>query len=196
MFRSHIDKRRAVGFVSFKPLERGLHPLISQSRNFFEMVVSCKNDSLMVSPTRLSGRWKKNGKLSDDTNVLYEYASLPWLLRKGERFLRYLEIESNETQFRRTINAGGFLNVSEIYPWDGSATKLKRRDMRGGTMEGWVEQTPAGARTMVAWTDPHGLSMEDRFCLSDDGNQLTIYTTARRPSHDDHVTIKQVFTKL
>ena len=161
------------------------------------MVTSIGAPAVVAVPTeRLSGRWKKNNKLSEDTNRLYEYAALPWFLRKGERFLRYREIETNDTQFRRTINAGGFLNVSEVYPWDGSSAKLKRRDMRGGTMEGRVEQTATGARTLVSWNDPHGLSMEDSFCLSEDGDQLTIYTTAKRPTRDDHVTIKQVFTKL
>lgn len=182
--------------VSFKPLDKGFSPLVAQSKRLFGMVATVKSDTVAVSPAKLSGRWRKNAKLSDDTNKLYEYAALPWFLRKGERFLRYLEIESNESQFRRTINAGGFLNVSEIYPWDGSAAKLKRRDMRGGTMEGRVEQIPEGARTLVSWMDPHGLSMEDSFCLSDNGDQLTIYTTAKRPCRDDQVTIKQVFTKI
>ena len=151
---------------------------------------------VVVSPERLSGRWRKNAKLSDDTNTLYEYARLPWVLRKGERFLRYLEIQSDASQFRRTINAGGFLNISEVYPWDGSSTRLKRRDMRGGQMQGRVEQTPTGARTIVSWSDPHSLSMEDDFCLSDDGQQLTIYTTAKRPSGHDYIMIKQIFTKI
>ena len=212
--RSQFDKGRAVRycdaslgrlrtrdlfcrFVGFNPLDHGFRSLLSQSKNLWTMVVSLPpNTEVVVSPERLSGRWRKNAKLSDDTNTLYEYACLPWMLRKGERFLRYLEIQSDASQFRRTINAGGFLNVSEVYPWDGSSTRLKRRDMRGGKMQGHVEQTPTGAKTTVSWSDPHSLSMEDDFCLSEDGQQLTIYTTAKRPNGHDHVMIKQIFTKI
>lgn len=146
--------------------------------------------------SNLSGRWKKNGKLSDDTHPLYDFVSLPWYLRKGERFLRYLEIEINEKQFRRTFNAGGFLNVSEIYPFDGKLTQLRRRDMRRGTMEGRMESTPDGAKTLVSWTEPNSLSMEDSFHLSEDGSQLIVYTTARRLESNRQITIKQVFNKM
>jgi len=68
--------------------------------------------------------------MTDDTRVLYEFVKLPSVLRKHERFFRYLELEKNDTEFRTTVNAGGFLNVFELYPLNGDITQLKHSNMR------------------------------------------------------------------
>jgi len=152
-------------------------------------------ENVITSDTHLNGKWIKNSKMSDDTRALYEFVKLPWVLRKGERFFRYLELEKNDTEFRRTVNAGGFLNVSEVYPLNGDTTQLKRRDLRSGKMDGKVERSPEGLRTVVTWDEPHGLSMRETFCLSKDANELTVFTTAVRPNGGESLQIKQVFKR-
>jgi hypothetical protein len=192
-----FHKQAALGFVGYRPLDQGLRPLLSQSKRLMTVLtaaVSC--DNAVVSDVQLTGKWKKNAQMSDDTNTLYDFVNLPWLLRKGERFFRYLELERGETEFRRTINAGGFLNVSETYCMKGELRKLKRRDLRSGMMDGKVERTPEGLKTTVSWTDPHGVSIEEIFCLSDDANELTVHTTAIRPVGGKTLKLKQVFSRM
>ncbi|GMH33745.1 hypothetical protein BSKO_01579 [Bryopsis sp. KO-2023] len=144
----------------------------------------------------LNGRWKKSHSRSDNMDELYEVAQLPWVLRKGERFLKYLELEHTDGHFRRTFNAGGFLNISEVYPMSGVPQRLTRRDQRRGVMEGRLKKTPAGIVTEVSWGDPHGLDMSDVFELSEDGQSLTVHTTAKRKDGSGEVTVKNVFTRF
>lgn len=148
-------------FVSYRPLDHGLRPLFSQSKRLMTAIASSLSyENVVTSDIHLNGKWIKNSKMSDDTNALYEFVNLPWLLRKGERFFRYLELEKSDTQFTRTVNAGGFLNVSEVYPLNGAVKKLKRRDLRSGTMDGKVERSPEGLRTVVTWDEPYGYPRE------------------------------------
>jgi len=157
---------------------------------------SLSYENVVTSDIQLNGKWTKNSKMSDDTKALYDFVNLPWLLRKGERFFRYLELEKSGTEFRRTVNAGGFLNVSEVYSLNGAVKKLKRRDLRSGTMDGRIETSPEGLRTVVTWDEPYGLSMRETFCLSEDANELTVFTTAVRPKGGESLHIKQVFERM
>eukprot|EP00210_Caulerpa_lentillifera_P000992 g955.t1 len=192
-----FHKRAAIGFVSYRPLDRGFKPIFTQSKRLMTAIASSLSyDDVVTSDIQLNGKWIKNAKLSDDTHALYEFVNLPWLLRKGERFFRYLELEKSDTEFRRTVNAGGFLNVSEVYPMNGDVKKLKRRDLRTGTMDGKVERLPEGLKTVVTWDEPYGLSMQETFCLSEDANQLTVYTKAIRPTTGKSLDMKQVFKRM
>lgn len=177
-------------------LQSSLQPIVADTST-----VPCLSElkvSLLNNPTKknVSGKWKKNWQRSDLMDELYDVACLPWYLRKGEMFLKYLELEDTEQHFRRTFNAGGFLNVSEVYPKSGSVQCLPRRDQRSGVMEGHVTTTTEGPCTRVSWGAPHGLEMVDIFSVSEDGMTLTVSTTASRADGSRSITCKNIFNRV
>ena len=55
-----------------------------------------------------------------------------------------MQIEDTDQYFQAKLKAGGVLDITERYSWDGARSKFKRRDKRSGPQEGLVQLTSEG----------------------------------------------------
>ena len=65
-----------------------------------------------------------------------------------------LQIEDTEHYFQAKLKAGGILDITERYTWDGARSKHKRRDKRSGPQEGLVELTDEGPSVLYVPVEP------------------------------------------
>ncbi|GFR45809.1 hypothetical protein Agub_g7265 [Astrephomene gubernaculifera] len=144
----------------------------------------------------LSGTWVKDRERSGSMEAALDMVHLNGLVRQAVKLVRGVRIEhDSETFIFAVFSVVSWFKVKEVYPLSGEPRRHRRRDLRRGGAQGWVEPLGPSLQIQQRWSDPWGGRGTDYFRLvSEDelhiesvlqvGGQTAKYVTVYNKKHD------------
>ncbi|PNW86962.1 hypothetical protein CHLRE_02g103150v5 [Chlamydomonas reinhardtii] len=114
----------------------------------------------------LSGTWFKDKRRSESMEAAMNMMHLNGIVRQAVKLVRGVRIDLTPEQFTFTVFSYiGWFKVKEVYPMSGEVRQFKRRDLRRGKAQGWVEKHGDHLHVQLKWDAPFGGQGTDHFRL-------------------------------
>jgi hypothetical protein len=140
-----------------------------------ESAPSSPPTSPMTSPFDSTvGYWRKIPAKCPDEDDLMDLMDMNIVFRQAAGLLNYLTIDRPSPESWRVATNAGIIQISEVYPINGSRASASRRDLRPGEQSGAVvvDASASAVALSIAWSAPLAGTQNETFRVNTDDDTL------------------------
>ena len=127
------------------------------------------------------GYWRKIAAKCPNEDDLMDLMDMNIVFRQAAGLLNYLTIDRPSPESWRVATNAGIIQISEVYPIDGSRTSTPRRDLRMGEQTGAVvvDVSASAVALSISWSTPLAGTQNETFRLNTEDDTLvrTVHIT-------------------
>ena len=127
------------------------------------------------------GYWRKIAAKCPNEDDLMDLMDMNIVFRQAAGLLNYLTIDRPSPESWRVATNAGIIQISEVYPIDGSRTSTPRRDLRMGEQTGAVvvDASASAVALSISWSAPLAGTQNETFRLNTEDDTLvrTVHIT-------------------
>ena len=120
------------------------------------------------------GYWRKIPAKCPDEDDLMDLMDMNIVFRQAAGLLNYLTIDRPSPESWRVATNAGIIQISEVYPINGSRASASRRDLRPGEQSGAVvvDASASAVALSIAWSAPLAGTQNETFRVNTDDDTL------------------------